>query len=494
MSKIALCIGNANYPESSLKNPCNDANDVAASLESLGFAVCKLTDASTVEMEDALRTFSGDLATAHVGLFFFAGHGMQIEGTNFLTAVNSNFESKLDAKHSSLSLDKVLDVFEQGSNATSIVLLDACRNNPYERRWRGTETLGLASIYAPKGTIIAYATSPGQTASDGSGRNGAFTAALLQHISTQNVSIEDLFKRVRNTLSASTLAKQTSWEHTSLMGDFFFNPISLTGEMNTAYSREAMADGEFTCHGGRPLSTVLEGLRSHNWHRQNTAISKLTQINLPDCSSDELFVLGRNLYQTACGGSFGSSNLADRYFNSLRQNLNSCDDETTFHMVNGMLYEIYFGSDGKFRNRMKGDRLEDVYYIEEDPQFEPSFRFCREALQPYQELMFYVLLDLRDVVFDAVIEPESERCHRLKTLLFGGDNVLFARDGETLPADTHEWAQSSFKVGQFEDKLTANLAIPRRRLRVTYSNDIEVEDTIIALYDFVIIRPGASLE
>ena len=490
MSKIALCIGNANYPEKPLKNPCNDANDVAASLKSLGFVVRKLTDASTIEMEDSLRTFSGDLATAHVGLFFFAGHGMQIKGTNFLTAVNSNFKSELDAKHSSLSLDKVLDVFEQGGNATSIVLLDACRDNPYERRWRGTGTHGLASIYAPRGTIIAYATSPGQIALDGNGQNGAFTAALLQHISTQNVSIEDLFKRVRNTLNANTLAKQTSWEHTSLMGDFFFNPISLTGEMNTAYSREAMADGEFTCHGGRPLSTVLEGLSSHNWPRQNSAISKLKQIILPDCSSDELFVLGRNLYQTACGG----SNRADSYFNSLRQNLNSCDDEITFHMLNGMLYEIYFGSDGKLRNRMKGDGLEDVYYIEEDPQFEPSFRFCREALQPYQELIFYVPLDLRDVVFDAVIEPESEGCHRLKTLLFRGDNVLFAIDGETLPADTHDLAQSSFKVGQFEDILTANLAIPRRRLRVTYSNDIEVEDTIIAPDGFVIIRPGASLE
>ena len=258
MGKVALCIGNANYPESSLKNPCNDANDVAASLESLGFVVRKLIDASIVEMEDALRTFSDDLATEHVGLFFFAGHGMQIQGTNFLTAVDSKFQSDLEVKHSSLSLDKVLEVLEQAVNATSIVLLDACRNNPYGRRLRGTGQLGLASIHAPRGTIIAYATSPGQTALDGSGKNGAFTAALLKHIMTQNLSIEDLFKRVRNTLSASTLGKQTSWEHTSLMGDFFFNPISLIGEMNTSYSRKAIADKEFTCHGGRPLTGLLQ--------------------------------------------------------------------------------------------------------------------------------------------------------------------------------------------------------------------------------------------
>lgn len=488
--KIALCIGNANYPESSLKNPCNDANDVATSLQLLGFVVQKLTDASTVEMDDALRRFSDDLSKAQIGLFFFAGHGMQIEGTNFLTAVNSNFETELDAKHSSLPLEKVLEVFEKASNSTSIVLLDACRDNPYERQWRGTGTPGLASIYAPRGTIIAYATSSGQTASDGTGRNGAFTAALLQHISTQNVSIEDLFKRVRNTLSASTLGKQTSWEHTSLMGDFFFNPISLTGEMKTSYSREAMADREFTCHGGRPLSGVLDDLRSHNWYRQNLAISQLTLVDLTNCSFNELFVLGRNLYQAACGDSYS----AKEYLNSLRRNLNSCTVETTFHILNGMLYEIYFGPDGTFRNRMKGKGLEDVFFIEEDPQFEASFRFCREVLQPYREQMFYFPLDLRDVVFDAVIEPESEKCFRLRKLFFGGDNVLFMGNGEPLSPDTGKWITPSREVGQLEDKLSTDLGIPKRRLRVIYSNDIEVDDTILAPYEFAIIRSGGSRE
>ena len=124
----------------------------------------------------------------------------------------------------------------------------------------------------------------------------------------------------------------------------------------------------------------------------------------PDCSSDEFFVLGRNLYQAACG----DSHAACRYFSSLRQNLNTRTDETAFHMLNGVLYEIYFGPDGKYRGRMKSKELEAVYYLEEDPQFEPSFHFCREALQPYQEKMFYVPLDLRDVVFDAVLEPDSE--------------------------------------------------------------------------------------
>ena len=490
MGKIALCIGNANYPEGRLKNPCNDANDVADRLELLGFVVRKLTDASIVEIEKALKELSDELSKAHVGLFFFAGHAMQIEGTNFLTAVDSNFYSEVEAKHSSLSLDKVLDVFDKAGNATSIVLLDACRNNPFERQWRGGNTLGLASVYAPKGTIIAFSTSPGQTASDGRGKNGAFTAALLAHIDTQNVSIEDLFKRVRNTLSASTLGKQTSWEHTSLMGDFFFNPISLSGEMTTSYSREAKADREFSCHGGRPLSEVLNDLRSHNWHRQNPAIKKLPQINLTFCSLDELFVLGRNLYQSACGG----SNAASSYLNSLRQNLNSYTEEVSFHILNGMLYEIYFGPDGQFRNRMKGDQLENIYYIEEDPRFEASFRFCKKVLEPDRKRMFYIPLDSRDVIFDAVIEPDTKGCHRLKNLFYGGDNVLFLSDGQPLPADTDKLITPSCRVSEFENKLSTDFGIPKRRLRVTYTRDIHSEDTIIAPYDFAICPPGESRE
>lgn len=215
MIKKALCIGTAQYPEAPLKNPVNDATDLSRRLEALGFS-CKLClDGSHKSMNEALKDFTSELSGAEVGLFFFAGHGMQISGENYLTAIDTDFTSETEAKYSSLSLNKVIEVLEKGDNATSIIILDACRNNPYERRWRGGEFLGLAPVYAPKGTIIAYATSPGQTASDGDNKNGAFTSALLNHVDNQNLTIEDLFKRVRNTLSAMTSGKQTSWEHTS---------------------------------------------------------------------------------------------------------------------------------------------------------------------------------------------------------------------------------------------------------------------------------------
>jgi len=233
MNKKALCIGNASYPESPLKNPAKDAKDLSNKLTALGFSCMVCENSNIVTMQEALTTFADRLSDADVGLFFFAGHGMQIDGNNYLTAIDTDFESEISAKYSSLPLNMVIDFLEKGGNETSIIILDACRNNPYERRWRNGRNLGLAPVYAPKGTIIAFATSPGQMASDGEGKNGAFTSALLKHIEVQNVTIEDLFKRVRNTLSVLTAGKQTSWEHTSLMGDFFFNSSILSDEFIT---------------------------------------------------------------------------------------------------------------------------------------------------------------------------------------------------------------------------------------------------------------------
>jgi len=235
MNKIALIIGNAAYPESQLDNPVNDAEAIGEKLKRLGFETILRTDATNKVMEEALADFASNLATRDVALFFFAGHGMQIDGRNYLTAINTNFGREIDAKYSSIPLDKVIEPMENGSNKTDIIILDACRTNPYERRWRGVDSRGLAPVYAPKGMIIGYATSPGQVAYDGDGHNGAYTDAFLRHVSTPDITIEDLFKRVRNTLSSSTHGRQISWEHTSLMGDFYFNYSFATEELVAEY-------------------------------------------------------------------------------------------------------------------------------------------------------------------------------------------------------------------------------------------------------------------
>ena len=188
----ALVLGNAAYPDGDdLANPVNDATDLGAKLKGYGFEVIVAIDCTAKEMEKRLKAFRKLLETHEVGLFFFAGHGMQTEGSNYLLALDTDMETETDAKHSSLSLDKVVDVMAKSIASTKIIVLDACRNNPWERRWhRSPGTRGLASVYAPKGTIIGFATSPGEVAYDGVGRNGTYTAALLQHIDTPDCSIE----------------------------------------------------------------------------------------------------------------------------------------------------------------------------------------------------------------------------------------------------------------------------------------------------------------
>jgi len=480
--KKALCIGNAAYPEEALANPTNDAHDVAGQLQTLGFECIVLTDATITDMQKALKRFSEYLIGAEVGLFFFAGHGMQIDGDNYLAAVDTDFEKELDAKYSSLPLNKVIDTLERGENPTSIIMLDACRNNPYERRWRGVGSRGLAPVYAPKGTIIAYATSPGQVASDGQGSNGAFTAALLKHLTHQYVLIEDLFKRVRNTLSAATSGKQISWEHTCLMGDFFFNQAILTDEYIAEYSKDAFSDADYQIRPSRPVDVIIAKLGSSNWYQQNPAVTAMGSIDWANTEKDELFVLGRNLYQTACGG----SKTAGSYFANLHGNLGSLGSEVAFHILNGMLYEVYFDSHSRFRGKKKTDRMDDVFSLEESTQFAKSFDFIRQVLAQYEKFLFYMPGSARDVLVDIVNCKEADKKSTIESVSVEGQDVFYAADGETLISNAEIRFSYNQSVEQFETDLASAMVTPARHLKFTYAHTPSLDCSLVVPYGYKI--------
>ncbi len=484
MIKRALCIGNAQYPDSPLKNPTNDSNDLAVKLEALGFEVTLCTDVNHRAMDESLTQFSLDLKESSVGLFFFAGHGMQIDGVNYLTATDTDFSTEINAKFSSLSLNKVIEVLEKGVNATSIIILDACRNNPYERQWRGSDSWGLAPVYAPKGTIIAYATSPGQTASDGSGRNGAFTSALLSHISHQRLTIEDLFKRVRNTLSLSTAGKQTSWEHTSLMGDFYFNPSFLTSDLITEYSSQALADSKFRAPIGSLLREIIEGLKSHSWGYQNSAMSQMASIQLQGCEKDDLFVLGRNIYQSACG----TATKAEEFLSSLSPRLKRLSSETVFHLLNGILYEIYFDSNDRFREKKKSGKISDIFALEGDERFKASFEFIQQALLPYYKQLFYIPGTGVPVPLDVLLTSKSDTYYDVKRIVYDSQDIFYASDGVTLVADYDSEYPDRRSVGEFENELASNIAVPHNYLKMTYSVSVSASDRLLVPDSYKIQR------
>lgn len=223
-ARTALVIGNAAYDRGPLRNPVNDADSMSEMLTETGFEVRTHTDVSQKEMKRAVRDFGRKIrGSGGVGLFFYAGHGMQVNGKNYLIPVDAKIESEEDVDIEAVTVNAVLAQMDAADNRLNIVVLDACRNNPFARAYRSSSR-GLALMDAPQGTLIAYATAPGAVADDGDGTNGIFTAALLRHARTKGAGIEEVFKAARVDVRRATDSAQTPWESSSLTGHFYFVP------------------------------------------------------------------------------------------------------------------------------------------------------------------------------------------------------------------------------------------------------------------------------
>ena len=219
--RVALVIGNGAYATAPLVNPVNDAADMAALLEELGFEVVLERDVGMRAMEQAVGAFMRRLRGSEVGLFYFAGHGLQLDGLNYLVPVDADINSESDTRYRTLPADWVLGKMEDAGNPVNIVVLDACRSNPFTRGFRSPYR-GLAQMRSPKGSIITYATAPGEVAADGEGRNGLFTKHMMRHMKTRGIKVEELFKRVREDVWDESGHKQLPWTSSSIIGDFSF--------------------------------------------------------------------------------------------------------------------------------------------------------------------------------------------------------------------------------------------------------------------------------
>ncbi len=224
--RVALVVGNNNYAMAPLLNPINDARAMAEALQRAGFTVILRTDATQPEMTAAVREFGNRLkdgGPGTAGLFYFAGHGMQIRGRNFLIPVGANIEHEDEVGYQAMDAQAVLDKMESAGNGSNLMILDACRNNPFTRSFRSARQ-GLAQMDAPVGSVVAFSTAPGSVASDGTGTNGLYTAHLLRAMKQPGAKVEDVFKQVRMAVLRDTGGRQVPWEATSLVGDFYFSP------------------------------------------------------------------------------------------------------------------------------------------------------------------------------------------------------------------------------------------------------------------------------
>lgn len=227
--RFALIIGNTAYTEvPELRNPINDAKDLADVLRNLGFEVeARENVKDSREMRDLVVNFGNKLRRGGVGLFYYSGHGIQVNGENYLIPTTASLRSEADAGYEALGMSYVQTTLDEANNGLNIIILDACRDNPFTRSMRRVRSTtapatGLAQMNSAKGSLIAFSTSPGSTAEDGSGRNGTYTKYLLANIKKPGLTVESLFKQVRIGVTKETNGKQTPWESTSLTGEFCF--------------------------------------------------------------------------------------------------------------------------------------------------------------------------------------------------------------------------------------------------------------------------------
>jgi hypothetical protein len=231
--RVALVIGNAAYLNTTpLNNPSNDAQDVAGALKRLGFDVVEGRDLDKRSMERLIRQYGTKLAGADVALFYYAGHGLQVGGQNFLVPTDARLASEGDVDFEGLPLNLVIKQMEREAK-TSLVILDACRDNPLARnlaRTMGTRSTsigqGLAEVRTGVGTLIAFSTQPGYVALDGTGRNSPYTEALLKYVEVPGKDVSAVLVEVRNDVLKSTSGKQVPWEHTSLTGQVYLRSIA----------------------------------------------------------------------------------------------------------------------------------------------------------------------------------------------------------------------------------------------------------------------------
>jgi len=262
--RLALVIGNCEYQYAvPLSNPVNDANAIAETLQLLGFDVMKHNNSSQKEMKKAIDSFGEKLKNYDVSLFFFAGHGLQVDGYNYLIPVDANVKSEGDAEYNCVNTGRVLSKMETSDANTNIVILDACRNNPFEKGWsRSLSNKGLAFMEAPTGSLIAYSTSPGNTASDGTGKNGLYTESLLKYIGDPDMNIIQVFQQTRKIVKEKSNGEQVPWESTSLINDFYFNQSD--SKTITIIPGETENSAEKSIASNRKILNTIEEIKTDN--------------------------------------------------------------------------------------------------------------------------------------------------------------------------------------------------------------------------------------
>lgn len=474
----AFVVGNDHYDQMKpdLDNAVNDARGIYEAFQKLGFMMMEPAYDITIDRFDELfKDFKSDLRNYEVAVLYFAGHGIEIDGNNYLIMMNTpKTENPKSTMRYSQNLQEAIEEMHGTGCKMIIVIIDACRDNPFAGVERGWGSVNLAPIFAPKGTLIAYSTSPGERAADfGMDGHSVYTGAFLRHLKEEGLEIETFFKKVRSTVNAMTGGKKTSWEHTSLIGSFSFNSGKMVQIDELSYAITSIRDRDFDIT-NNAVGKVVQGLKTYNWFNQNDSVDDFLKLRPETISKDELFVVGRNLLQAAVGDSRSAQNLILN-----PQKLINYTIDGSNHLLNGVLFEIYFNSKGLFRyHGFKTMFLNQLLEYSTNERLKCSFDFIERALKSFSHQLMFVPSVNRTVVDINVrieqteikqpFEDTSELRDCITSITFEGHELLAGQeDNNTFPFAS-EWTLNKNELIQI---LSEGYAIPTSRLNLIYNKD-----------------------
>lgn len=477
----AIVVGNDKYDQvKNLTNAVNDAEAFAEALERLKFCVFYYHDIKATEWDDYFYDFRKDLNAYDVCIFYFAGHGVEIDGKNYLICKETPFSSDGDGsgtKRFSIDLQQTINDLTETKCPTSIIIIDACRDNPFAETRSPYATAKLAPLFAPKGTLIAFSTSPGEKASDaGMGNHSIYTGALLKHISELGLPIESFFKKVRTTVYNLSGEKQTSWEHTSLIGNFCFNSGQLIQNINVGnYADKVIrrVDYDFA---DEQIANIIRGFLSTQFADQRKALSKLKILNPRYLNKDELFMLGRCSLWAACFGCYDCQN-----FFSHSDNLVDFTINRENHFLNGALHELYFDEKGTLKDTVNAAMHEELIKYCHDTSLQCSFDYINKVLLPVSNMIYFIPSSNPEMVsVDVTLEAgthttffdKEEECYYIRSIRHDIDDLsrLFQRHEEF--RDTEE----------LKEKLAPMINTPKNYLRINCNIEMPKRTLVLKSY------------
>lgn len=478
MKKLALCIGNNDYEILPQLTCCIcDAIEMEQQLKALGFDTILRTNLNREDLADEIFEFAEKINQYDAVLLYYAGHGFQADGDNILAPIDLNTNNRpAGIRMNAFPMSELMNQLNRFPDQIKIVILDACR-----------ETLGyrgafqdFAPISAPQGSVIAFATSPGQSSKENSFTgHGRYTEALLRYMALPRVPVETVFKKVREALVAETGGTQIPWEHTSLIGDFYFNPDTIYD--GVSYSWEAKADSRFHFLIDSTVKPIVEGLKTYNWPQQADAINKVVSLEFDKVSSNELFVLGRNIYQAACGSSFACQGFIDNFGLTVK-----IPNQAKLHILNGMAYEIYYNARGVLRQNYKTSCLASMIKYLEQPEFYASREFIASHLCKIEDRPIYIP-GQNELMYFVVKSYQTEDGYQVNDIIYQGRSVLYNRSGSgKIDEDDHRVKTRCFT---FEQSAITCIAAPVDCVRFQYDNHaINHESVLLVPYDGFSIR------